>query len=59
MWMIFQKASKPGWASIISIYNILILLQIVGKPWWCLLLLLIPVVDIVILIIIPSAFADI
>ncbi|HBH11734.1 MAG: hypothetical protein XD81_1795, partial [Bacteroidetes bacterium 38_7] len=50
--MIFQKAGKSGWASIIPIYNILILLQIVGKPWWWLLLLLIPVVDIVILIII-------
>jgi hypothetical protein len=47
MWKIFEKAGKPGWAAIVPIYNILILLEIVGKPWWWLLLMLIPVVNIV------------
>ncbi|MFC2137946.1 DUF5684 domain-containing protein [Bacteroidota bacterium] len=50
LWMIFQKAKKPGWASIIPIYNIIVLLQIVGKPWWWLILFLIPGVNIVFLI---------
>lgn len=50
MWIIFTKAGKPGWAAIIPIYNILVLLEIVGKPWWWLLLMLIPVVNIVIMI---------
>ncbi len=40
MWVIFTKAGKPGWAVIIPIYNIIVLLQIVGKPWWWLLLML-------------------
>jgi len=47
MWIIFTKAGKPGWACIIPIYNIIVLLQIVGKPWWWLLLMLIPVVNLV------------
>lgn len=47
LWKIFEKAGKPGWACIIPIYNILILLEIVGKPWWWLLLMLIPGVNIV------------
>jgi len=34
MWKIFTKAGKPGWAILIPIYNIIVLLQIVGKPWW-------------------------
>lgn len=50
MWKIFAKANKPGWAAIIPIYNVLVLLQIVKKPWWWILLLLIPIVDIVIAI---------
>ncbi len=46
-WRIYEKAGKPGWASLIPIYNIIILLEIVGKPWWWILLMLIPVVNIV------------
>jgi hypothetical protein len=52
MWRIFEKAGKPGWAAIIPIYNYLVQLEILGRPWWWLLLLLVPVVNIVIAIII-------
>lgn len=41
MWRTFEKAGKPGWAALIPIYNIYIMIEIVGKPtiWllWCLL----------------------
>ena len=47
VWKIFTKAGKPGWAAIIPIYNIIVLLEIVGKPLWWILLLLIPCVNIV------------
>jgi len=47
-WRVFEKAGKPGWASIIPIYNAFVLLQIVGRPWWWFLLCLIPVVNIVV-----------
>jgi hypothetical protein len=40
IWRVFQKAGKPGWAAIIPFYNILILLEIIGKPWWWLLIIL-------------------
>ena len=30
MWKIFTKAGKPGWASIVPIYNIITLFKIVG-----------------------------
>jgi uncharacterized membrane protein YoaK (UPF0700 family) len=49
---VYEKAGKPGWASIIPIYNALVLLEIVGRPWWWILLCLIPVVNIVVGIII-------
>ena len=46
-WRIFEKAGKPGWAAIIPIYSTIVLLEIVGKPWWWLLLMLIPIAGIV------------
>ena len=39
-WRIFEKADKPGWAVIIPFYNVIVLLEIVGKPWWWLLLMI-------------------
>lgn len=50
MWKIFTKAGKPGWASIVPIYNLIVFLEIVNKPTWWIILLLIPVVNIVIAI---------
>ena len=49
-WKIFTKAGKPGWAVIIPIYNIIVFLQIIGKPWWWIILLLIPIVNFIFLI---------
>lgn len=46
-WKIFTKAGKPGWASIIPIYNTIVIIEIVRKPVWWILLLLIPIVNIV------------
>jgi hypothetical protein len=44
MWKVFTKAGKPGWASIIPIYNTWVLFEIAGKPGWWALLNFIPVV---------------
>jgi hypothetical protein len=52
MWKVFTKAGKPGWAAIIPIYNLIVLLQIAGKPVWWILLLMVPVVNIVIAVMI-------
>jgi hypothetical protein len=46
-WKIYEKAGKPGWAAIIPIYNIIVMLEIVGKPWWWFFLFLIPIVNLV------------
>jgi hypothetical protein len=52
MWKVFVKAGKPGWASIIPIYNIIVLLEITGKPIWWFILMLIPLVNLVVFIIV-------
>ena len=48
MWKVFEKAGKPGWASIIPIYNAIVILDIASKPIWWILLYLIPIVNIVV-----------
>jgi hypothetical protein len=53
-WKIFTKAGEEGWKCLIPIYNIIILLKIVGRPWWWLLLMFIPFVNFIILIIIMN-----
>jgi hypothetical protein len=56
-WRYYEKAGKPGWASIIPFYNIIVWLEIIGRPWWWLFLLFIPVVNIVIEIIMTFELA--
>jgi len=58
VWATFLKAGKPGWASIIPIYNVIVFLEIAEKPIWWIILLLIPIVDIIIGIIALSAFVE-
>lgn len=57
MWRLFVKAGKPGWAAIIPIYDIYVMLQIVGRPGWWLILLLIPFVNIVIALLVSIDLA--
>ncbi len=47
MWKAFSKAGQPGWAAIVPIYNLVVLLKIAGKPVWWLILFLIPFVGLV------------
>jgi hypothetical protein len=44
MWKTFVKANQPGWAAIVPIYNIYVICELVGRPWWWLLLCFIPCV---------------
>jgi len=57
MWKVFVKAGKPGWAAIIPIYNMIVLLEIAGKPLWWFILLLIPFVNLIVIIIVLVALA--
>ncbi len=44
-WKVFEKAGEPGWAAIIPIYNLYVLIRVSGNAWWWLLLLFIPVIN--------------
>jgi hypothetical protein len=57
-WKVFVKAGEPGWASLVPIYNLVVLLKIAGKPLWWLVLLLIPVVNFIALIMVGMGVAQ-
>lgn len=48
LWKVFAKAGEPGWVCLVPIYNLIVLLQIIGRPVWWFLLFLVPLVNIVI-----------
>lgn len=59
IWTVFTKAGKPGWAAIVPIYNLVVLLEIVQKPVWWIVLLILPIVNFIILIIIYLELAKV
>src|SRR3989344_2061871 len=58
-WKIFVKANQPGWAAIVPIYNVVVMLRIVKKPTWWVILTFIPFVNIIIGFIITYELAKI
>lgn len=57
MWKAFIKAGKPGWAAIVPIYNVIVMIQVAGRPVWWIFLLLIPLVNIIVEVIIALDIA--
>ncbi len=51
LWKLFQKAGRPAWAGFVPFYNIVVWLQIRGKPWWWVFLFLVPGVNLLMFII--------
>lgn len=51
MWKVFVKAGKPGWASLIPVYNMVVLYQIVGLNPWLILLYFVPIVNYIAIIV--------
>ncbi len=56
-WKVFTKAGKPGWASLVPNYNIVVMLEIAGRPTWWVLLFFIPIANIVVGVLLMIDFA--
>ena len=53
MWKLFTKAGKPGWAAIVPIYNVIVMLEITGKPLWYIALFFVPLANLYVAIALP------
>ncbi len=49
-WKMYSKAGQPGWAVFIPIYNIIVLMRIIGRHWTRLFVYLIPLYNIIAII---------
>lgn len=57
MWKMYVKAGQPGWAVLVPIYNIIVLIQIAKKPVWWIVLFLIPIVSLIAMILVSIEIA--
>ena len=48
-WKLYNISGNKGWQSFIPVYNILVLLKIVNRPWWWIFILILPVLNIIII----------
>ena len=48
-WKLYNISGNKGWQSFIPVYNILVLLKIVSRPWWWIFILILPVLNIIII----------
>ena len=57
-WIIFEKAGRKGWESIIPLYNVYVFFQIIGKSFWNILWIFLPLVGLIVLLVkVMSAFS--
>ena len=56
-WKVFTKGGQPGWGALIPVYNLYLILKMIGRPGWWLLLLFIPVVNVVVAIVITHGIS--
>ena len=52
MWKLFVKAGEPGWAALVPVYNLIVLLKITGKPLWWLAMFCVPFANFVVIVLI-------
>jgi len=57
-WKAFEKAGAPGWAAIIPIYNMYVMVKMAGKEGWWVFLWFIPFVNIVVALIVFIEIAN-
>ncbi len=50
-WKVFEKAGEQGWKALIPIYNVFVMLKIVGRPAWWIVLFFVPCVAVIVYII--------
>lgn len=43
-WSLYQKAGRKAWEAAVPVYNAVILLKIIERPWWWVFVLFIPIV---------------
>ena len=54
-WKLYVKAGRKAWEAFIPVYNAVILMKIISRPWWWVIIMFLPIVN---LIMIPAAWVE-
>lgn len=54
-WKLYTKAGRQAWEAFIPVYNAVILMKIISRPWWWIILMFLPIVN---LIMIPAVWVE-
>ncbi len=46
-WKLYAKAGRKAWEATIPVYNAVVLMKIINRPWWWTILLFIPIVNLI------------
>ena len=46
-WKLYKKAGRKPWEAAIPVYNAVVLMKIINRPWWWVILLFIPIVNLI------------
>ena len=46
-WRLYKKAGRKPWEAAIPVYNAVVLMKIINRPWWWVILLFIPIVNLI------------
>jgi len=46
-WKLYQKAGRHAWEAAIPVYNAVVLMKIINRPWWYTILLFIPIINLI------------
>ena len=57
LWATFAKAGQPGWALLVPVYNLLVLMNVAKRPGWWVLLCLVPVVNLAVFLTVTNDIA--
>jgi signal peptidase I len=46
-WKLYVKAGRKAWEAAVPVYNAVVLMKIINRPWWWTILLFIPIVNLI------------
>src|SRR6056297_2534979 len=46
-WRLYQRAGRKAWEAAVPVYNAIVLMKIINRPWWWVILLFIPIVNLI------------
>lgn len=46
-WKLYKRAGRQAWEAAIPVYNAIVLMRMINRPWWWVFLLFIPVINLI------------